>query len=112
MLPLLIIGLLWLSVTAVLCLLIGRAIRDADRHEEELTQRAWAARRGALHPGRGLRERRQATPWAPASEQVLRPGGIPRAGGRSRLVFRSPDSDAPPTDVPGTGGSGGPSCLE
>jgi hypothetical protein len=33
---LLVIGLAWLSVTAIACLLIARAIRSADAREEEL----------------------------------------------------------------------------
>jgi hypothetical protein len=42
MFPLLIIGLVWLLLTAVMCVLIGRAIRNADVHDEEQAQREWA----------------------------------------------------------------------
>jgi hypothetical protein len=98
--PVLIIGLLWLSVGAVLCLLIGRAIRHADRHEEKLARRAATARLGAPQPGRGRDRRGQVTVLAPLPEDLLRRPGIPRAGGRSPMVFRPQDSDAATPDGP------------
>jgi hypothetical protein len=93
MLPLLIIGLLWLSVTAVLCLLIGRAIRNADRHDEELARREWSARLDAPRPGRARGGRAHVTVWAPLPSELLRRPGISRAGGRSPMVFGAQDPD-------------------
>jgi hypothetical protein len=50
MFPLLVIGLVWLLLTAVMCVLIGRAIRNADVHDEEQAQREWAMQGGRRFP--------------------------------------------------------------
>jgi hypothetical protein len=100
MIPLLVIGLLWLSATAVLCLLIGRAIRAADRHDEEQAERLWATQHVPPPPGQVGGGRPQATIWAPYPDELLRPPGIPRAGGRSPILLDVPEWDDLPPDVP------------
>jgi hypothetical protein len=51
MTALLIIGLAWLAVTAVMCVLIGRAIRNADAHDEQRAEREAAMRNRRRFPG-------------------------------------------------------------
>jgi hypothetical protein len=103
MIPLLVIGLLWLSVTGVLCLLIGRAIRTADRHDEELAQRTWAAQHAGAPARRIGRGRAGATTWAPYPDELLRPPGIPRAGGRTPILLDVPEWNDLPPDLPRRG---------
>lgn len=50
MTALLIIGLAWLAVTAVMCVLIGRAIRNADAHDEEQAEREAATQNRRRFP--------------------------------------------------------------
>ena len=100
MIPLLIIGLVWLSVTAVLCLVIGRAIRTADQHDEEQAERAWVAQHAGPRPGQVGGGRAQATIWAPYPEELLRRPGIPRAGGRSPMMLPPEDWDVRPPGAP------------
>jgi hypothetical protein len=100
MIPLLVIGLLWLSLTGVLCLLIGRAIRTADRHDEEQAERLWATRHPGPPPGQRRGGRVQATIWAPFPDELLRRPGIPRAGGRSPILLDVPEWNDPPPERP------------
>jgi hypothetical protein len=100
MIPLLIIGLVWLSVTAVLCLGIGRAIRHADRQDAKRAEQAWATPHAGSRPGRTGGGRGQATIWAPYPDELLRPPGISHAGGRTPLLFRLQDWDDLPPDMP------------
>jgi hypothetical protein len=102
MIPLLIIGLAWLSVAAVLSVLIGRAIRYADRQDEKRAEQEWAARHaGSPGPFRGGRTR--ATIWVPYPDELLRPPGISRAGGRSPLLLPQEGGDDVPPDMPRPG---------
>jgi hypothetical protein len=65
MVQMLIVGLVWLSLTAVLCLVIGRALRTGDVREEERVRANTAAvtpaELGAGSPGR-LQEAGSFTP--------------------------------------------------
>jgi hypothetical protein len=66
MIRVLIIGLLWLSFTGAMCVLIGRAIRSADLHDAEQARHLRAG---------------QWTRWIPG----------PVAGGEARATLYAPD---------------------
>jgi hypothetical protein len=91
MFPLLMIALVWLSLTAGMCVLIGRAIRNADVHDEEQAQREWATQGGRRLPETVAGRRAQSTVCAPDRADLLdfpefpgdrgrRPPGHPRQG--------------------------------
>ncbi|MGY1735316.1 hypothetical protein [Geodermatophilus sp. SYSU D00684] len=85
----LVIGVLWLAGTALLAVLVARAIRAADRREERRTLETRAAT-----PARGHRDGRTVPgPLAPFD-----PGGVaPPYGSDDRLP--SWDADRPDDDV-------------
>ena len=99
MIPLLIIGLVWLSVTAMMCVLIGRAIRHADQEDEVRAERTWAAHTAGSRRVPRSGGPTQGTVWAPYPDHLLRTTGISRAGGRSPLLLRPLDWDDLPPDM-------------
>ena len=100
------IALTWLTVTAVMCVLIGRAIRRADSRDEERAQQACLAQgrptRAPFHPS-GLRPTLHLV--QPAERPL--PGragsgmfGVPSDPGGSPVVRPRVDSDAAPPVPP------------
>ncbi len=65
MVQMLIVGLVWLSLTAALCLMIGRALRTADQHEEQRAQERAVEATQAEMIGRALGGATDASWFAP-----------------------------------------------
>lgn len=124
MVAVLVIGLIWLSVTAVMFVLIARAIGHADAQDEEVAQRDRVAHRphpqpraldggGARAPTPGLRTSEMLDVWWSFDDVFPRPpgGGLPppypEPGDRAPDDFpwppRHPDRPPGPTGLPGGG---------
>ncbi|SNR76889.1 hypothetical protein [Blastococcus mobilis] len=100
MIPLLIIGLVWLSLTAVMCILIGRAIRNADVHDEEQAQRDWATQGARRLPESVAGGREQSTFCPPALVDPLDLSELSGDPGRRSAGRPRRSSAAVPPAVP------------
>ncbi len=95
MIRVLVIGLLWLSCTGVMCLLIGRAIRSADVHDEHQAQSSAVGRRTGSVAWPVAGGEAQATLCAPDLDSLV---GLPELGGADdgrRGPYSEPAPDFP-----------------